>query len=641
MFRENFFFGAAVFFCFLHQACSIIAFDCQHRGAVVATIDAYKVQECVKENSADLMLQEKTVQLIQEENFINIKVWHCRIKQLTLVSSCGLNSHASLVKDGLQNNFLEIPRAKCLQIHREGFFSHKGTIIEGLKPNSTVSRSFTAHGVLESDGTCYGTSFSTEMASYTNAVMQISLEISLKDSFALFDTNEDEILFNAGTVCKASDNSCWIPQLGLSFWDISKVADCHSKNVIYQGQATMSSRSNDIEIGNIISVKSEEALFAVKLKARAHLCFQTAFATDHSSLFIIFKNPDFGFFFKNQNRVPLAQNVNLPLYFNSKIHLLGNIVQSELKKIHSNLKFEDCLLARKVIKNKLALARSKPVTYGHLITGQKGYLNVQNGEVFHILKCRPTSVKLRPTKKCYKNLPVIYQNKSTFVEANSRIITSLGHAQPCSQLTPSYFEIDGVWFAFTPSPTKATPPLILQPEKQDFNIKFENMDNFLTAGIYGESTIENFRRYMTFPFQKQRATNFITSRLVETTPTGDYKFSNMFSETDIQFIDERIMKRIKDNFLLFGAYSGAILGIFAIVQAIKACLSIGFNLRVLHKAFGAGFHLLAAFFGSVTTYLLANKSKETDSEGGKSDGAELGDKESTGEVYPNRLLASA
>ena len=126
MFREKFFFGAAVFFCFLHQACSIIAFDCQHRGAVVATIDAYKVQECVKENSADLMLQEKTVQLIQEENFINIKVWHCRIKQLTLVSSCGLNSHASLVKDGLQNNFLEIPRAKCLQIHREGFFRTKG-----------------------------------------------------------------------------------------------------------------------------------------------------------------------------------------------------------------------------------------------------------------------------------------------------------------------------------------------------------------------------------------------------------------------------------------------------------------------------------------------------------------------------------
>ena len=264
---------------------------------MVATIDAYKVQDCVKEDSADLILQEKAVQLIQEESYSNVKVWHCRLKELTLVSSCGLSSHASVVKNGLQNSFLEISRTKCLQIHREGFFSHRGTMIEGLKPNSTVSRSFTAHGSLESDGTCYGTSFSTETASYTNFVMQISLEISLKDSLALFDTDEDEILFNGGTVCKASGNSCWLPQLGWSFWDISKLADCHSKNVIYQGLATMSSRSNEIEVGNVILVKSEETLFAVKLKARAHLCFQAAFATDHASLFIIFKNPDFVFFF--------------------------------------------------------------------------------------------------------------------------------------------------------------------------------------------------------------------------------------------------------------------------------------------------------------------------------------------------------
>ena len=128
--------------------------------------------------------------------------------------------------------------------------------------------------------------------------------------------------------------------------------------------------------------------------------------------------------------------------------------------------------------------------------------------------------------------------------------------------------------------------------------------------------------------------------MVETTPTGNFEFSNMFSKADMQFLDDHIMKRIKDKFLLFGAYSGAILGIFAIIQAVKACFSIGFNLRVLHKSFGAGFHLLAAFFGNVTTYLLANKTKETNREGDENDCTELKDKENT-EVYPNRLLASA
>ena len=340
----------------------------------------------------------------------------------------------------------------------------------------------------------------------------------------------------------------------------------------------------------------------------------------------------------------MAQNVNLPLYLNSKIHLLGNVLQSQIKKVHLNLKFQDCLLARKIIKNKLEMARSKPITYGHLLTGKKGFINIQDGEVFHILKCSPAIVQLRATKLCYKNLPIFYQNRSAFIEPTSRTITSVGNVQPCSKLTPTLFKLNGNWFAFTPEINKATPPITLEPGKEGYNIKFEKLDNFLTGGIYGSSTMENFNKYIQFPFQKQKANNFITNTLVESAPAGDFKISKIFSDSDIQFLDDRIIKNLKDNFLLFGAYSGAFLGILAIIQLIKSCISIGFNVRLLHKAFGAGFHLLAAIFGTVTSYLIANKAPKPDNNT-ETEAAEttLQDEpaDKTHNIYPSHQLASA
>ena len=225
------------------------------------------------------------------------------------------------------------------------------------------------------------------------------------------------------------------------------------------------------------------------------------------------------------------------------------------------------------------------------------------------------------------------------MEPTSRALTSLGTRQPCSKLTPTFFNLEGSWFTFTPEINKATPPITLNPGKPGYNIKFEKIDNFLTAGIYGSKALDNFNRYIRFPFKKQEARNFLANKLVDSAPTGKFQISNLFSESDMRFIDARIVQNIKDNFLLFGAYSGAILGIFAILQLVKSCLSIGFNVKILHRTFGAGFHLLAALFGSVTSYLLANRSPKQEGNTDETPNSQEREVPSGGDtMYPSHLI---
>ena len=168
--------GLVAVCCVVQPAQTIVAYDCTNAQTVVASVDALNVGDCIKENVSDLVLKNQSIQLIQEATVTNMKVWHCKLEELTVVSHCGIHSHISAVQAGLQRNLIDISRSKCLKLHRDGYFQYRGTTIEGIKPNTTTERHITAYGILENDGTCYGAAFSTPTGTYTNAVMQVSIK---------------------------------------------------------------------------------------------------------------------------------------------------------------------------------------------------------------------------------------------------------------------------------------------------------------------------------------------------------------------------------------------------------------------------------------------------------------------------------
>jgi hypothetical protein len=77
---------------------------------------------------------------------------------------------------------------------------------------------------------------------------------------------------------------------------------------------------------------------------------------------------------------------------------------------------------------------------------KEGIIAIEAGEVVHVRKCNPVIVQYRPTKKCYKELPVTYQNRSYFLENFSKIIKEDGVEKPCSAILTSQFRIGIKWF---------------------------------------------------------------------------------------------------------------------------------------------------------------------------------------------------
>ena len=88
------------------------------------------------------------------------------------------------------------------------------------------------------------------------------------------------------------------------------------------------------------------------------------------------------------------------------------------------------------------------------------------------------------TDKCYKNIPVIFKNKSLYIEPIAHTFTENPNEVPCTKLTPPKFFINGNWLANDGSFDLTSAPTLLSPTVHEYNIKFENMENILVGGIY-------------------------------------------------------------------------------------------------------------------------------------------------------------
>ena len=170
--------------------------------------------------------------------------------------------------------------------------------------------------------------------------------------------------------------------------------------------------------------------------------------------------------------------------------------------MHKNIILGDCLSDRKILLEKLARARMNTITYGNMLTGEPGYLNILSGEIFYSYKCTPVEVQLRKIQKCYKHLPVNFNNNSYFLEPASRIITKLGYEIPCSEITPPKFKIGSRWINFNPYPTPSSNPIKLSPSTSNFTIIYSELEEILSAGLYSPSVMNDYKDFLAFPVNK-------------------------------------------------------------------------------------------------------------------------------------------
>lgn len=83
-------------------------------------------------------------------------------------------------------------------------------------------------------------------------------------------------------------------------------------------------------------------------------------------------------------------------------------------------------------------------------------------KVIHLIKCISVEVKIRQDNKCYRELPVIYQNKSFYLAPKIRIILKEASPSDFNEFLLNMYNLHGTWYRVTRKLIESVPSLIIQ-----------------------------------------------------------------------------------------------------------------------------------------------------------------------------------
>ena len=602
------------------DATSILAYNCESENILITRVAAGYVAECKREPNK-IMKRHIEIQIIQTKKVESIEVFHCHIEKLAIIHHCGHLSHSSIVQGGLSSTMIELSASECMQIQREKYFRYKGNTLNNIKPNSTQDFAITEAGEVQADGTCRGTNINQNGIYYKDAVMITNLKITMENYVTTMDTITRRIAFDDGTSCYATAGSCFTAKKGTSVWQYSLNKACSktSRDVLYEGKAIVTSTEkiteSELHKGEIIIVENQQKLITLEITGATHLCFQIVYTTESDRIMVVTKNPVYGYYFEKNHQI-IPQNIDLPLYMNMKIYYLAAEVKENLEELYNEIKYVSCTNKREAMLTKLRIARQNEITYSHLLTEEKGYMTVQQGNCLLSIKCEPVIVEIRETNNCYKNLPVVFNNKTMFMEPNGRTLTKTPSQIPCTRIASALFEIeDGVWISMSPHFSYAKPPKILEPQTDNINMDFGDVKRYLLAGIYSQEQLESFNDYIRHPMKIKQAREYITTKMVDNTrqnQEANFKFTNLLSTEEIKKIKNDFLTDVEKKILRFGSIMGATTGIILLIQVARYIISTVVNFKFLKSTLGCGTHLIAATFTSITNLLVRNNVARSD-----------------------------
>ena len=114
----------------------------------------------------------------------------------------------------------------------------------------------------------------------------------------------------------------------------------------------------------------------------------------------------------------------------------------------------------------------------------------------------------------------------------------------------------------------------------NFTFKYDEIESILSAGLYSSSEMNDYRQFLAYPVNKIQANEYLTSNTIlsNTHHNENIDIHDIISVNDINLLSTKVYDKIKSNILIFGAYSGAILGILFIFQFIAYVNSTAVNL---------------------------------------------------------------
>lgn len=582
---------------------ALVGYDCGGQSLNVTTLSLCDVGKC-EIPDLEPTKDERPIRLLQLADFESTDILQCKVEIDRTIYYCGMHSHVSIVHNGRKQYLLDISHELCKQMQLNGMFNiGYNSQITGLKRNATDSRSITLAGSVGTDGACSGSQYSDPYGTWDKVVVQANVKITLRNYLASIKISSNELILQSGLHCKVPDGHCLDIDGSQSFWLPLPEDSCqfNSYDILYEGIAIRLRPKQSTSGPTIYTVTTRETTFALAQTTSFSICGYRILKTEHPKLFILEtkKNQPF----KIRTRISV-NNLDIFTYVNSKFIYVEKHIRTQMTQLYTDIIQQKCALEQQVLKNALALATVTPDEVSSIIMKKPGYMASVSGEALHIVKCVPVETKLRETAKCYKELPVTYQNASYFLTPKSRILIKHATEKECSRLLPTMYKIDNVWYSMTPHAVRSLAPPVIQPLTQP-KWHYINAGELATSGIYSQDDLDKLRNHLMFPIEKPAMLNTIArGAMGENINPESISMFNLLDEKSLQKIAESTGEKLWSGFLKFGSASAGIMGIFLILRAIKLVVDTVIHGYTLHSIYGWSLHILGAVWSSLAHLLV-------------------------------------
>nr|UVF58768.1 MAG: M protein [Salarius guttatus piscichuvirus] len=564
----------ALFVSLVASQSAIIGYDCSDTAANYTVLDLTQVAPCKPPHPSPTQVPVQ-IQVVQTRMYRSVHVYTCLVRLTRIIHRCGMHSHLIAVPLGYASRIITLGRERCMALHRDHSLQYGRVLFSDLTGNTTHERPVLLAGTINSDGTCYGGTYSDTMGTWQTVVVQGQLTIDMYDYTGTAVLREESLIIpRTGVTCPVNPGYCLDAQQGEAAWVFRDEQYCVGTEIdtLYEGPGIVVGQQPD----QVIVVKTPPRIFAFRLLGGTSLCGRSVHTTEHGMVYVSIKRGLISDWPKPS--AIYTKNVDLVMHTGSKFLYVTQMIEMNIKSLITNFVAQECGTRRLALENRMILASLAPDKVSLLTDGTGVYGRVL-GEVMYVVKCVPVSVTLRYTPLCFQELPVTYNNRSVFLTPVTRLLVPTGQEVPCKSVLHPQFRINGKWYIRTPDLIPVSPPKSLDPN-YEIIWEYTPLLEVGTGGLYSLEQLRTLQDEMMFPSIREAVSSGMARR-VTMSSDGKIDPTRIFSQLDLDKLTNSIAGRISWFFSLFGHYASIVFGVYVFGRLILWVINTVMNCMIL------------------------------------------------------------
>ena len=595
-----------ILFALLLKIVALSAFDgldCNN-PAVSQIFAANKIQQCQLTYPKKInFLGSRTLTLVQSDRLIMAPVRKCKLQYRAHIFNCG-NFGDHVIEAGAFPSIKSITEDEC----KKAFESKTIHLLNGkylgeLKTGITVG-SVNIYGGANTHGSCEADSvFQFNGKSYSaNMVWHVKFE--MLETNEIFNV-EKKTLVSTGDPCDLSDSKCTsdgytiLPQK-----QTTKEACAYStiREVIFNVywadplpigvQAT--TELSDLRY-RLLTSKDPKTMLRLLTSEGTTLCGHTAAITNFKGYFIIDKSQ------KQYFKKVTASDVRLPALSDSKLFYLFETRGEEQRKAYMELQLQICSNKRQIIRNKLQILRMLPPGQPGLISFDPPVVGIVMGEIIYMLKCRKVEVKLRATKTCFAEIPIMYGTTEMCMDPMSKIVQPSCRPIPCSTiLKPAFFDMRGQWTSYGTKFASIHTPADYPINSSFSTLTWKSITTYEDGGLYNPDDVKDMLELL-YQNKKIETVNSIMTDHAHLDNRGGITIDSDIIGIVLDKYKNKLMQVFK-TIQKIGNFISSFFGFYIMILLIKYVFNRAVDFATFRKLMSAPLMCIALLCPSVVRY---------------------------------------